>query len=60
MKRVVVTNMGALTPICNNLNDFWSNLINGKSGAGPITKLDTEKLKTKFAFEMKDFNLCKE
>ena len=56
MRRVVVTGMGALTPIGNNLNDYWNSLINGKSGAGPITKFDTEKFKTKFACELKDFN----
>ena len=43
MRRVVVTGMGALTPIGNNLNDYWNSLINGKSGAAPITKFDTEK-----------------
>ena len=56
MRRVVVTGMGALTPIGNNLNDYWNSLINGKSGAAPITKFDTEKFKTKFACELKDFN----
>ncbi len=57
MNRVVVTGMGALTPIGNNLNDFWSNLLAGKSGAGTITKFNTEKFKTNFACELKDFNL---
>ena len=56
-QRVVVTGMGALTPIGNNLKDFWSNLVAGKSGAGPITKFDAEKFKTKFACELKDFDL---
>ncbi len=56
MRRVVVTGLGALTPIGNNLNDFWSNLIAGKSGAGPITKFDTTKFKTTFACELKDFD----
>ena len=56
MRRVVVTGMGALTPIGNNLNDYWNSLVNGKSGAAPITKFDTEKFKTKFACELKDFN----
>ncbi len=56
MRRVVVTGMGALTPIGNNLNDFWKALVNGVSGAGPITKFDTTKFKTKFACELKDFN----
>lgn len=55
--RVVVTGMGVLSPIGNNLADFWNNLIKGKSGAAPITKFDTEKFKTKFACELKDFNV---
>lgn len=49
--------MGALTPIGNNLNDFWSSLLAGKSGAGPITKFDASKFKTQFACEIKDFNI---
>ena len=57
MNRVVVTGMGALTPIGNNLDSFWTNLLAGKSGAGPITKFDAEKFKTQFACELKDFNL---
>ncbi|HEV8285880.1 MAG TPA: beta-ketoacyl-ACP synthase II [Chitinophagaceae bacterium] len=56
MRRVVVTGMGALTPIGNNVDDFWNSLINGKSGAAPITKFDTSKFKTKFACELKDFD----
>jgi 3-oxoacyl-[acyl-carrier-protein] synthase II len=56
MKRVVVTGMGALTPIGNNVNDFWTNLINGKSGIAPITKFDTTNFKTKFAGEVKGFD----
>jgi 3-oxoacyl-[acyl-carrier-protein] synthase II len=56
MKRVVVTGMGALTPIGNNTNDFWKALVSGKSGAAPITKFDTTKFKTKFACELKDFD----
>ena len=59
MKRVVVTGMGALTPIGNNVDDFWSNLIAGKSGVGPITKFDTTPFKTKFAGELKDFDPLK-
>ncbi len=55
-RRVVVTGLGALTPIGNNVDDFWSNLIEGKSGAAPITYFDTEKFKTKFACELKDFD----
>ena len=57
LKRVVVTGLGALTPIGNNLNDFWTGLIEGKSGAAPITYFDTEKFKTKFACELKDFDV---
>ena len=56
LKRVVVTGLGALTPIGNNLNDFWTGLIEGKSGAAPITYFDTEKFKTKFACEIKGYN----
>ena len=56
MKRVVVTGIGALTPIGNNLNEFWTNLKNGVSGAGPITKFDTEKFKVKFACELKGYD----
>ena len=57
LKRVVVTGLGALTPIGNNIDEFWNNLIIGKSGAAPITYFDTEKFKTKFACELKDFNV---
>lgn len=56
MKRVVITGMGALTPIGNNLHDFWQSLKEGVSGAAPITKFDTEKFKTKFACELKKFD----
>lgn len=56
MKRVVITGLGALTPIGNNLNDFWEGLKNGKSGAAPITKFDTSKFKTSFACELKGFD----
>ena len=56
MKRVVITGIGALTPIGNNLNEFWMNLKNGVSGAGPITKFDTEKFKVKFACELKGYD----
>jgi 3-oxoacyl-[acyl-carrier-protein] synthase II len=55
-RRVVVTGLGALTPLGNNVNDFWNNLIAGKSGAAPITKFDTTKFKTKFACELKGFD----
>jgi 3-oxoacyl-[acyl-carrier-protein] synthase II len=56
MRRVVVTGIGALTPIGNNLNDYWTNLKNGVSGAAPITKFDTSKFKTNFACELKNFD----
>ena len=55
-RRVVVTGMGALTPIGNNLNDYWEALKAGKSGAASITKFDTDKFKAKFACELKGFN----
>ncbi|WP_136667312.1 beta-ketoacyl-ACP synthase II [Flavobacterium sp. H122] len=57
LKRVVVTGLGALTPIGNTLQEYWDGLINGKSGAAPITYYDTEKHKTKFACEVKNFNV---
>jgi len=56
MKRVVITGMGAMTPIGNNVNDYWNNLINGVSGAGPITRFDASKFKTRFACEVKGFD----
>jgi len=56
MKRVVVTGMGALTPIGNNVNDFWNNLITGKSGIKEITKFDASNFKTRFAGEVKGFD----
>ncbi|GAA4779353.1 beta-ketoacyl-ACP synthase II [Olivibacter ginsenosidimutans] len=56
MKRVVVTGLGAITPIGNSATDFWQSLINGVSGAAPITKFDTSKFKTKFACELKNFD----
>jgi 3-oxoacyl-[acyl-carrier-protein] synthase II len=55
LKRVVVTGLGALTPIGNTKDDYWNALISGKSGAAPITYFDAEKFKTKFACELKDF-----
>jgi 3-oxoacyl-[acyl-carrier-protein] synthase II len=55
MKRVVITGLGAVTPIGNNVQDFWNALINGVSGAVPISKFDTTKFKTKFACEVKGF-----
>ena len=57
MKRVVITGIGALTPIGNTLSDYWANLKKGTSGAAPITKFDTSKFKTNFACELKNFDL---
>jgi 3-oxoacyl-[acyl-carrier-protein] synthase II len=56
IKRVVITGLGALTPIGNDVDSFWNNLKEGKSGAGPITKFDASKFKTNFACELKDFD----
>ncbi len=55
-RRVVVTGMGALTPLGNTVEEFWKNLLAGKSGAGPITYFDTTKFDTKFACQLKGFN----
>ncbi len=55
-RRVVITGLGALTPIGNNVPEFWNNMKAGKSGAGPITKFDTSKFKTTFACEVKGYN----
>ncbi len=55
IKRVVVTGLGALTPIGNNIESYWSGLVNGVSGAAPITYFDATKFKTRFACELKDF-----
>ncbi len=57
LKRVVVTGMGALTPLGNNLNDYWEGLKAGVSGAGRITYFDPELHKTQFACELKNFNV---
>lgn len=54
-RRVVVTGLGALTPVGNNVSDFWRNLLDGVSGAGPITRFDSTQFKTQFACEVKDF-----
>ncbi|WP_405209010.1 beta-ketoacyl-ACP synthase II [Aquimarina sp. LLG6339-5] len=56
LKRVVVTGLGALTPIGNNIEEYWDGLVNGKSGCAPITYFDTEHFKTKFACEVKNYN----
>lgn len=55
-KRIVVTGIGALTPIGNNVETYWNNLINGVSGADMITQFDASKFKTRFACEIKDFD----
>jgi len=54
-RRVVVTGLGALTPVGNNISDFWKNLLDGVSGAGPITRFDSTQFKTQFACEVKNF-----
>lgn len=56
LKRVVVTGLGALTPIGNNIKDYWQGLSSGISGAAPITRFDAEKFKTRFACEIKNYN----
>ena len=57
LKRVVVTGLGAVTPVGNTPEETWKNLLEGKSGAAPITHFDTTLFKTKFACEVKDLNL---
>ncbi len=56
LKRVVVTGLGAVTPIGNTIPEFWDSIINGKSGAGPITHFDASVFKTQFACEVKNFD----
>ena len=56
LKRVVVTGLGALTPIGNNIEEYWNGLMNGVSGAAPITYFDASNFKTQFACEVKNFN----
>jgi 3-oxoacyl-[acyl-carrier-protein] synthase II len=56
-RRVVVTGIGALTPIGNNLQEYWNALSNGVSGAAPITRFDASKFKTRFACELKNFDV---
>ncbi|NJN26581.1 MAG: beta-ketoacyl-ACP synthase II [Cyclobacteriaceae bacterium] len=56
LKRVVVTGLGALTPLGNNVQDYWKGLVNGVSGAAPITRFDASKFKTQFACELKNFD----
>jgi len=59
MRRVVVTGLGAITPVGKNLHEYWEGLINGISGSEMITRFDTEKFKTKFACEIKDYDYSK-
>ena len=59
LKRVVVTGLGAITPIGNTVSEFWENAVNGVSGAGPITHFDASLFKTQFACEVKDFDVNK-
>jgi 3-oxoacyl-[acyl-carrier-protein] synthase II len=56
MKRVAITGLGVLTPLGNTVNEFWNNIVEGKSGAGPITKFDASKFKTRFGCEVKGFH----
>ena len=59
MRRVVVTGLGVLTPLGNNLQEYWEGLKNGVSGSVMITRFDTEKFKTKFACELKNYDSAK-
>lgn len=56
MKKVVITGLGAITPIGKNVNEYWKSLLNGQSGADKITRFDPEKFKTHFACEIKDYD----
>ncbi|GGN00218.1 3-oxoacyl-[acyl-carrier-protein] synthase 2 [Dyadobacter beijingensis] len=56
MKRVVVTGLGVISPLGNSVEEFWENIVNGKSGAATITKMDVSKFKTQFGCEVKDFH----
>lgn len=56
MKRVAITGLGAITPLGNSVEEFWKNILAGKSGAGMLTKFDASKFKTQFGCEVKDFN----
>ena len=59
LKRVVVTGLGALTPLGNDVSQTWKGLVEGVSGAGPITHFDASKFKTHFACELKDFDVTR-
>jgi len=56
LRRVVITGLGVITPLGNTVEEYWSNLVKGVSGAGPITRFDATKFKTRFACEVKNFN----
>ncbi|HOZ88293.1 MAG TPA: beta-ketoacyl synthase N-terminal-like domain-containing protein, partial [Bacteroidia bacterium] len=56
MKRVVITGLGAITPLGNSVSEFWDGIVVGKSAAAPITKFDAAKFKTQFASEVKNFS----
>jgi len=56
LKRVVITGMGALTPLGNTVSEYWTGLVNGVSGAAPITLFDASKFRTRFACEVKGFD----
>ena len=56
MKRVAITGLGVISPLGNSVDTFWNNIVEGKSGAGPITKFDASKFKTRFACEVKGFD----
>src|SRR5512133_166657 len=57
LKRVVVTGLGTINPLGKNVEEFWENLCNGVSGAGPITRFDASKFKTQFACEVKNLDI---
>ena len=57
LKRVVVTGLGAISPLGNSVSDYWTGLVAGKSGAGPITRFDATKFRTRFACEVKGFDV---
>ena len=56
LKRIVVTGLGAVTPLGNDVETTWNAIVNGVSGAGPITNFDASLFKTRFACEVKDFD----
>jgi 3-oxoacyl-[acyl-carrier-protein] synthase II len=59
LKRVVITGLGVLAPTGNDVNTFWNNIVNGKSGAAPITRFDASLFRSKFACELKDYDVTK-